>query len=99
MISISMNNKQLPECLAKLEGYVRQFYELTEIESKLREALTVPSVDETAAQMAVRIAAEREIHARKDYLSEFITLSVVEEFKECGMLSKCPELHTSRNEK
>ncbi len=93
-----MNNKQLPKCLAKLEGYVRQFCELTEIESKLRDALTVPSVEETAVQMSVRIAAEREIHARKDYLAEYITLSVIEEFKECGMLSKYPELHTSRNE-
>lgn len=94
-----MKEKQLPECLSKLEGYVRQFCELTEMESKLRAALVVPSADETTARMAVRIAAEREIHARKDYLAEFITLSVIEEFKECGMLSKCPEPHTSHNEK
>lgn len=49
--------------------------------------------------MAVRLAAEREIQGRKDYLAEYITLSVIEQFRTNGMLSKYPELHTSRNEK
>ena len=48
--------------------------------------------------MAVRLAAEREIQSRKDYLAEFITLSVIEQFRANGMLSKYPELHTNRNE-
>lgn len=93
-----MPNKQLPECLSALEGYVRQFCELTEIERNIRSAITVPSFEESATRMAVRLAAEREIQSRKDYLAEFITLSVIREFEECGMLSKYPELHTSRNE-
>lgn len=91
--------KSLPECLFKLEGQVRQFCELTEIESQLASVLRVPSTEETTVHMAVRIAAEREIKWRKEYLCEFITVAIANEFKACGMLSKYPELHTSHNEK
>lgn len=82
-----MHNEQLPEWLSALEGYVRQFCELQEIERNIRSALTVPSFEESATRMAVRLAAEREIQSRKDYLAEFITLSVVNEFERCGILS------------
>lgn len=94
-----MNNTcTLPKCLLKLEGQVRQLCELTEIENLLAPIFRVPSSDETTTHMAVRLAAEREIQGRKEYLCEFIANAVVNEFKAHDMLSKCPELHTSHNE-
>lgn len=94
-----MNNTgTLPKCLLKLEGQVRQLCELIEIESRLAPIFRVPSSDETATHMAVRLATEREIQGRKEYLCEFIAKAIVNEFKACGMLSKYPEPHTSHNE-
>lgn len=86
-----------PDWLLKIEAYVRQYCELQQIKSDISTILRVPSTEETATHMAVRLAAEREIEARKDYLAEFITLTVVEQFRVSGMLSKHPELHTNRN--
>lgn len=93
-----MDDTLLPECLARLEPYVRQYCELMAIESQLSSALRVPSTEETATRIAVRLAVEREIQSRKDYLAAFITQAVVGEFQKVGSLSKYPELHTSRNE-
>lgn len=94
-----MNNiSTLPDWLQKIESYVRQFCELQQIENQIATTLRVPSTDETATHMAVRLAAELEIRSRKDYLAEFITLSVIELFRVNDMLSKYPELHTNRNE-
>ena len=93
-----MNTQTFPDWLFKLEGQVRQFCELQDIEVKLARLLRVPSTQETATHMAVRLAAEREIQGRKDYLAECITLTVVEQFKASGMLSKYPELHANRSE-
>lgn len=84
--------------LQRIEGYVRQYCELVQIESEL-SALRIPSTEETATHMAVRLAAEREIHGRKDYLAEVITHAVARHFDDEGMLSKYPELHTSRSER
>lgn len=92
-------SSQLPDWLQKIESYVRQFCELQQIENQIATTLRVPSTEETATHMAVRLAAEREIQGRKDYLAEFITLAVVKQFRTNGMLSKYPELHTNRNEK
>lgn len=95
-----MNNiSTLPDWLQKIESYVRQFCELQQIENQIATTLRIPSTEETATHMAVRLAAEREIQSRKNYLAEFITLSVIEQFRTNGMLSKYPELHTNRNEK
>lgn len=52
---------QLPECLAKIAGQVRQYCELQQINEQLSTVLRVSSIEETATHMAVRIAAEREI--------------------------------------
>lgn len=94
-----MNNiSTLPDWLQKIESYVRQFCELQQIENQIATTLRVPSTEETATHMAVRLAAEREIRSRKDYLAEFITLSVIELFRVNDMLSKYPELHTNRSE-
>ena len=90
--------KTSADWLQRIEGYVRQYCELQQIESEL-SALRIPSTEETATHMAVRLAAEREIQGRKDYLAEVITHAVVRHFDDEGMLSKYPELHTSRSEK
>ena len=77
-----MNNiPTLPDWLQKIESYVRQFCELQQIENQIATTLRVPSTEETATHMAVRLAAEREIRSRKNYLAEFITLSVIEQFR------------------
>ena len=89
---------QLPDWLLQIEEHVRQYCELQQIETELSSSLRVPSTMETATHMAVRLAAEREIQGRKDYLAEFISLAVVKQFRTNGMLSKYPELHTNRNE-
>lgn len=88
---------QLPDWLKQIEGYVRQYCELQQIKSDISAILCVPSTEETATHMAVRLAAEREIQCRKDYLAEFITQAVVEQFRANDMLSKYQELHTNRN--
>lgn len=93
------NSTVLPDWLQKIEGHVRQYCELQQLESRLATVLRVPSTEETVTHMSVRLATEREIQGRKDYLAEFIAMSVVKHFNECGMLSKYPELHTSHNEK
>lgn len=97
--SIMNETPTFPDWLLKIEAYVRQYCELQQIKSDISTILRVPSTEETATHMAVRLAAEREIEARKDYLAEFITLTVVEQFRVSGMLSKYPELHTNHNEK
>lgn len=91
-------NTSVPEWLAKLENHVRQYCELQLLEKQITDALYVPQSQETATHMDIRLAAEQEIHSRKDYLTEFIALAVVEQFRVSGMLSKYPELHTSRSE-
>jgi hypothetical protein len=96
--SIMNNLTQLPDCLLDLEGHVRQYIELEVLQEQLRPILVVPSTHETVTHMGVRLATEREIQGRKDYLAEHITKSVVEMFRRDGRLSKCPELHTNRNE-
>lgn len=93
------NTQALPDWLERIEGYVRQYCELQQIGEQLSSALRIPSTEETATHMAVRLAAERELQGRKDYLAEAITMAVVQHFRDEGMLSKYPELHTSRSEK
>lgn len=88
----------LPDWLLRLEGYVRQFCELQKMETDLSSVLRVPSTEETATHMATRLVMEREIQGRKDYIAEFITLAVIEQFNAAGILSKFPELHTNRSE-
>ena len=62
-----MNNiPTLPDWLQKIESYVRQFCELQQIENQIATTLRVPSTEETATHMAVRLAAEREIRSRKN---------------------------------
>ena len=97
-IFAAMNSIQLPDCLLDLEGHVRQYIELEVLQEQLRPILVVPSTHETVTDMGVRLATEREIQGRKDYLAEHITKSVVEIFRRDGRLSKCPEPHTNRNE-
>jgi hypothetical protein len=95
-IFAAMNNStQLPDCLLGLEDHVRQYIELEVLQEQLRPILVVPSTHETVTHMGVRLATEREIQGRKDYLAEYITKSVVEMFRRDGRLSKCAK---SRNE-
>lgn len=85
--------------LGKIEGYVRQYMEFQDIQEQFRPFTHVHSTEESATHMAVRLAAEREIQGRKDYLAEFITHAVVQHFVDEGILSKYPELRTSHSEK
>ena len=48
--------------------------------------MRVPSSEETSAHMAVRLAAERELQGRMEYLEELISLAVVNTFKELGRI-------------
>ena len=89
--------KASADWLQRIEGFVRQYCELVQIESE-HGAHRIPSTEETATHMAVRLAAEREIQGRKDYLAEVITHAVVQHFADEGMLSKYPELHANRSE-
>lgn len=89
----------LPAWLSEIEGYVYQYYELQALEKDLAPILRVPSTEETVTHMAVRLAAEREIRGRMDYLENFITLAVVRQFDDLGKLPKSPESHTSCNER
>ena len=93
-----MSTTTLPDWLFKLRGYVRQFCELQQIEAELSSAFNILSTEETATHMAVRLAMEREIQSRKDYIAEFITLAVIERFRSADILSKFPELHTNHSE-
>ena len=92
------DNQLLPDLLLKLKSYVSHYRELQQLESQLAPVLRDPFTEETTTRMAVRLAAEREIQGRKDYLADLITMIVVEYFDTRGMLSKCPEPQTIRNE-
>lgn len=92
-------SQPLPDCLSVLEPYVRRYCELQKIESELRSVFRVSPVEETATHMDIRVAAEREIRSRKDYLAEYIAMHIVDLFIMRGILSKYPELQTTRNEK
>ena len=85
--------------LSNIEGYVRQYCELQQLKDDLSSVLVITSTEETATHMAVRLAAEREITGRMDYLSHVITGAVIERFKALGILSKYPELRTNHNGK
>lgn len=93
------SSQSLPDCLSVLEPYVRRYCELQKIESELRSLFRVSPVEETATHMDIRVAAEREIRSRKDYLAEYIAMHIVDLFIMRGILSKYPELQTTRNEK
>ena len=79
--------------LSNIEGYVRQYCELQQMQDDLSAVLQINSTEETATHMAVRLAAEREINGRMDYLSHTITGAVIERFKALAILSKYPELY------
>lgn len=89
----------LPECLLRIEGYVRQYCELKKIENELAQLLRIDSTEETSTHMDVRIAAEKELNSRKDYISCCITEYIADLFISHGILSKYPELRTNRNGK
>lgn len=91
--------QELLSIITPLEQYVRQYSELLQLQQQLDSVLCVDSTRETATHMAVRLASEREINGRKEYLAEFIAMQLVEFFREKGTLSQFPELHTSHNEK
>lgn len=98
-----MNDNGIPNTatvnswLSNIEGYVRQYCELQQLKDDLSSVLVINSTEETATHMAVRLAAEREINGRMDYLSHTITGAVIKRFKALGMLSKYPELRTNHN--
>ena len=77
-----MENISLPSSLMKIEPQVKQYQELLGLREKLSSAMRVPSSEETSAHMAVRLAAERELRGRMEYLEELISLAVVNTFKE-----------------
>lgn len=81
-----MEHTSLPTSLMEIEPQVKQYCELMEIRDRVSSALRVPSSGETAAHMAVRLAAERELRGRMEYLEEFISLAVVNTFKELGRI-------------
>lgn len=87
----------LPDWLKEIEGHIKQYRELQQLESDLAPVLRVGSTEESTTRMGVRLAMEREIQGRKDYLAEFITLHVVEHCVNCGMLSKCQEQQTNHS--
>lgn len=77
--------------LLNIQGYVRQYCELQQLKDDLSSVLVINSTEETATHMVVRLAAEREINGRMDYLSHTITGAVIERFKALGILSKYPK--------
>ena len=81
-----MENISLPYSLIKIEPQVKQYQELLGLREKLSAAMRVPPSEETSAHMAVRLAAEREMRGRMEYLEEFISLAVVNTFKELGRI-------------
>lgn len=81
-----MEHTSLPTSLLEIEPQVKQYCELLEIRDRVSSALRVPSCGETAAHMAVRLAAEREMRGRMEYLEELISLAVVNTFKELGRI-------------
>lgn len=81
-----MEHTSLPTSLMEIEPQVKQYCELLEIRDRVSSALRVPPSEETAAHMAVRLAAERELRGRMEYLEEFISLAVVNTFKELGRI-------------
>ena len=93
------DNTPLPDYLLKMEGYIRQYCELKKIENELGPLLRIDSTEETSTHMDVRIATEKEINSRKDYISCCITEYIADLFISHGILSKYPELRTSRNGK
>ena len=80
-----MENISLPYSLIKIEPQVKQYQELLRLREKLY-AMRVPPSEETTAHMAVRLAAEREMRGRMEYLEEFISLAVANTFKELGRI-------------
>ena len=89
----------LPVCLLEIEPYIRQYIELKKIESELSNVLRVKSTEETATHMDIRLAAEKELRCRQDYISCCITEYIAELFIRSGILSKYPELRTNHNGK
>lgn len=81
-----MEHTSLPTSLMEIEPQIKQYCELLEIRDRVSSALRVPPSEETAAHMAVRLAAEREMRGRMEYLEEFISLAVVNTFKELGRI-------------
>ena len=81
-----MENISLPYSLMKIKPQVKQYQELLDLREKLSTAMRVPSSEETSAHMAVRLAAERELQRRMEYLEELISLAVVNTFKELGRI-------------
>lgn len=64
------------------QPFVKQYRELKDLEQKLNSVLQVSSADETATHLAVRLATEREIQGRMDYLAHLIADAVVEQVKD-----------------
>ena len=81
-----MENISLPSSLMKIEPQVKQYQELLDLREKLSTAMRVPSSEETSAHMSVRLAAERELRCRMEYLEGLISLAVVNTFKELGRI-------------
>ena len=81
-----MENISLPSSLMKIEPQVKQYQELLGLREKLSTAMRVPPSEETSAHMAVRLAAERELQGRMEYLEELISLAVASAFKELGRI-------------
>lgn len=95
----TITNQDFDRWLSGIIGYVRQYRELQELENRFSPILRVNSTEETATHMAVRLATEREIQGRKDYLAGLITNSVVDYLIAHSMLSKQPTPQTNHNEK
>lgn len=94
-----MGNKDsiiIPDPLLGIEGFVRQLMELDIISGRLNDVMSVGSDRETCIHADIRHSYEREIQARRDYLSELIARRVVDLFRQYGIEEKYPELQTTR---
>ena len=74
-----MNNIIVPESALL---FVKQYKELKDLEKSLSPILQVSSSEETATHMAVRLATEREIQGRMDYLAYLIADAVAGQIKD-----------------
>lgn len=89
----------IPDCLLEIAPYIRQYIELKKIERELDNVLRVKSTEETATHMDIRLATEKELHSRRDYISCCVTEYIADLFIRSGILSKYPELHTNHSGK
>ena len=74
-----MSNITIPDSALP---FVKQYKELKDLEKSLSPILQVSSAEESSTHMAVRLATEREIQGRMDYLAYLIADAVAGQIKD-----------------